>query len=207
VPYAHLTENERYVISHLKMAGFSLREIGRRLNRHHTTISREIQRAQATYPHTVYWYDVAQELALRKRSQARHYRRIKACRLVQYVVTRLNKQWSPEAIAGRIRIDHPEDQRMRISPESVYRGTYLEAEAGGEVHLNLRRRHKKRRRQKRYGAGRRFADRKGITQRPKIFESRQRTGDWESDTIEGKKSSGLIATLVERKSCYLLAAK
>ena len=36
---------------------------------------------------------------------------------------------------------------------------------------------------------------------------RQRYGDWEGDTIEGKKSSGYIATVVERKSRYLLASK
>jgi len=43
MPYTHLTENERYVISHLTSAGFSLREIARRINRHHTTVSRELK--------------------------------------------------------------------------------------------------------------------------------------------------------------------
>ena len=42
--YTHLTENERYVISHLHIADFSLREIARRLKRHHSTISRELKR-------------------------------------------------------------------------------------------------------------------------------------------------------------------
>ncbi len=42
--YTHLTEQERYVISHLKVAKFSLREIARRINRHHTTVSRELKR-------------------------------------------------------------------------------------------------------------------------------------------------------------------
>jgi IS30 family transposase len=42
--YIHLTQQERYVISHLKIAGVSLREIGRRLGRDHTAISREINR-------------------------------------------------------------------------------------------------------------------------------------------------------------------
>ncbi|MCM0083159.1 helix-turn-helix domain-containing protein [Geomonas sp. Red32] len=42
--YTHLTEKERYVISHLKMADYPLREIARRLGRHHTSISREIKR-------------------------------------------------------------------------------------------------------------------------------------------------------------------
>jgi IS30 family transposase len=40
----HLTQKERYVISHLRCAGFSLREIARRINRHYTTISRELNR-------------------------------------------------------------------------------------------------------------------------------------------------------------------
>ena len=35
--YAHLTLQERYVIYHLVLYGLSYREIGRRLNRHHTT--------------------------------------------------------------------------------------------------------------------------------------------------------------------------
>ena len=54
MPYKHLTENERYVISHLNCAGFSLREIARRINRHHATISRELKRNNPEY---AYWYD------------------------------------------------------------------------------------------------------------------------------------------------------
>ena len=42
--YEHLTLGERYVIYHLKLCNFSLREIGRRLGRHHSTISRELER-------------------------------------------------------------------------------------------------------------------------------------------------------------------
>ncbi len=42
--YCHLSSEERYVISHLVLYGLSLREIGRRLQRHHATISQEIKR-------------------------------------------------------------------------------------------------------------------------------------------------------------------
>lgn len=205
--YTHLTEQDRYVISHLAVARFSLREIARRLNRHHTTISRELKRAKSRYPYAVYWYDWAQPLALERCGQARHYRRKKNLRLVRYVEARLRKQWSPEEISYRLRIDYPNDESMRVSHETIYRWVYLDSAVDGRLYLNLRRRRKKRRRQKRYGAGRRFADRKCITQRPGIVDTRQRFGDWEGDTIEGKKSSGYIATLVERKSRYLLAAK
>ena len=54
MPYHHLTMEDRYVISHLKVAGFSVREIGRRLGRHHATISREIIRNGPEYPEDVY---------------------------------------------------------------------------------------------------------------------------------------------------------
>ena len=205
--YTHLTEKERYVISHLKGAGFSLREIARRLNRHHTTISRELNRAASRYPQAIYWYDWAQPLALERGCQPRHFRRQKNLRLVRYVEIRLKRQWPPEVISQRIIDDYPDDESMRISHETIYRWVYLDAMVDGNLYQNLRRRRRKRRRQKRYGTGRRFTDRKCITQRPAIVDSRQRFGDWEGDTIEGKKSSGYIATIVERKSRYLIASK
>jgi len=124
------------------------------------------------------------------------------------VKAKLKVKWSPEEIAQRIRIDYPDDEKMRISHETIYRWIYLDARSGGELYKNLRRRRKRRRRQKRYGTGRRFLrGRKNIAERPQIVEGRERFGDWEGDTIEGKKSSGYIATIVERKSRYLLASK
>lgn len=204
--YSHLTEQERYVISHLRST-FSIREIARRLNRHHSTISRELKRAKSRYPYAVYWYDWSQPLALERSSKPRHFRRQSNLQLVRYVESRLRKQWSPEEISNRLLIDYPNNQNMRVSHETIYRWVYLDATVAGDLYLHLRRRRKKRRRQKRYGKGHRFAGRKCISQRPEIVDGRQRYGDWEGDTIEGKKSSGYIATVVERKSRYLLASK
>lgn len=205
--YTHLTQGERYVISHLHSARFSLREIARRINRSHSTISREIHRAKERHPWTTYWYDWTQPLAMERKSKARHYRRQGNLHLVHYVEAKLNQQWSPEEISHRLRLDYPADSSMRISHETIYRWVYLDASVEGDLYRNLRRSHKRRRRQKRYGKGRRFLDRKCITQRPEIVETRERYGDWEGDTIEGKRSSGYIATMVERKSRFLLAKK
>jgi IS30 family transposase len=60
--YTHLTENDRYVISYLILAGYSLREIGRRIGRDHTTISREIKRNRPANRDNddVYWYEISQ---------------------------------------------------------------------------------------------------------------------------------------------------
>jgi IS30 family transposase len=46
-----------------------------------------------------------------------------------------------------------------------------------------------------------------IDRRPKIVDRRSRIGDWESDTLEGGKGKGLLATHVERKSRYTVAVK
>ena len=97
---------------------------------------------------------------------------------------------------------------MCVSHETIYRWIYLDAKGGGTLYHHLRRRRKKRRRQKRYGSARRFIPgRVSISERPDIVETRERFGDWEGDTIEGKKSTGYMATHVERKSRYLIAAK
>lgn len=207
--YTHLTENDRYVISHLSCAGFSLREIGRRINRHHTTISRELKRNDdPLYKDNIYWYDWSHPEALKRRHKARHQRRRSNERLIDYVNSKLRDDWSPEIIAEKLKIDYPDSDEMRVSHETIYRWIYSDAKGGGTLYHHLRRRHKKRRRQKRYGSGRRFIPgRVSISERPAIVETRERFGDWEGDTIEGKRSSGFIATHVERKSRYLIAAK
>ncbi len=110
--YRHLTQQERYVISHLHIARFSLREIARRLGRHHSTISRELRKARERYPWAVYWYDWTQPLALERRQQPRHWKRQSNQRLVAYVASKLRQEWSPEEIANRIRIDYPDNDQM-----------------------------------------------------------------------------------------------
>jgi transposase, IS30 family len=205
--YQHLSEKERYVISHLQYE-YSIREIARRLGRSHSTISREFKRAKQRHPWTTYYYDWSHPLALERRQKASHFRRQNNLRLVAYVESRLRLDWSPEEIANRIRIDYPDDEHMRISHETIYRWVYLDSSVDGTLYQHLRRKRKKRRKQRRYGTGRLFlADRAGIEQRPDIVATRQRFGDWEGDTVQGKPGTGCLATMVERKSRYLVAVK
>lgn len=207
MPYTHLTPRDRYVISHLKMAKISLREIARRLGRHHTTISRELKRNGPTYPGGVYWYYFIERQVEINRHRARSHRRQNYPPLVQYVDNKLREDWPPEVIAQRLRSEFPHDERMRISHETIYRWVFLDAEQGGNLHRHLRRRHKRRRRQKRYGAGRRFIPgRVGIETRPEIVADRGRYGDWEADLVLGRRGSGAIATHIERKSRYLMGS-
>ena len=76
MPYNHLTQKDRYVISHLSLAGYSHREIGRRIGRSHSTVSREIKRNGPMYPDvTRYWYYDTHPVAIKRRHKPRHHRR------------------------------------------------------------------------------------------------------------------------------------
>ena len=204
--YKHLTLNDRYVIYHLVVFGLGYRDIARRLGRHHTTISREIKRNWKGLGR--YWHEAAQQVAESKKQIARHTRKRSNKKLFNYVIHRIKKDWSPEEIVGRMEQDYPDDEMMRVSTECIYNWIYQNVKEGGYLYRHLRRHHKKRRRQRKYGSVRGLIpDRVSITERPEIVEERERVGDWEGDTVEGGKGSEHVATHVERKSRYLIACK
>lgn len=208
MPYVQLTSEERYVIYHLKLFKLSLREIARRLGRHHSTISRELKRNGPAFPTWVYRHEGAHQQALQRRRLPRHHQRRSHAPLVQYVEQSLRAERSPDVIVARLKMEHPDDNRMRISIETIYRWVYRNASLGGQLFSCLCRSHKKRRRQRRYGTGRGLIPgRISIDERPELVAARQRFGDWEGDTVEGAKGSGHITTHVERKSRYLVAEK
>ena len=205
--YGHLSLNERYVIHHLTLYGLSNREIARRLGRHHSTIDRELVRNGPRYEGCAYIHEAAQRRADARARWARPRHRREHQRLYRYVVTGLGQDWSPEQIAGRLKRDYRDDRDMRVSHETIYQWVYRDAAEGGKLFDHLRRRHHKRRKQGRYGTGRGLIPgRVSIAERPLIVEHRTRFGDWEGDTVEGAKGKGGIASLVERKCRYLLAA-
>ncbi len=183
--YIHLSSNERYVISHLVLYGLSLREIARRLNRHHTTISREIKRNRPTYADdAVYWYDAAQFYVDQRKRTPHHWARKSNAQLIHYVKRKLMQDWSPEEIAGRLVVDYPNNELMRISHETIYLWIYSDAINGGNLYSHLRRLHKRRRKQRRYGSCRGLIPgRVSISNRPKVVETRERFGDWEGGKV------------------------
>ncbi len=206
--YTHLTLKERYVIYHLQLCRLSIREIARRLQRAHTTISREIQRNKRALSSVAYIDEFAHSQALLRRKQARHHRRYGNMQLVKHVQQRLQAHWSPDVIVAKLAQDYPDSHHMRVSIETIYRWVYQEAAHGGELYQCLPRCHRKRLRQHRYGAGRGLIPgRVSIHLRPDTVIQKQRYGDWEGDSVEGAKGTGLITTHVERKSRYLIAGK
>lgn len=203
--HQHLTSEERVAIEIYLQLGMSKREIAVSLCRDHSTISREVRRNGSAKG---YRAKSAQRRAETRCTQPRHYRRQQLTSLVSYVEKWLRKDWAPEQIAGRIRLDYPNDVQMRISAETIYRWAYAVALHGGSIHRHLRRCRSRRRSQKRYGQGKRFPpDRVGIEARPKVVARRKRFGDWEADLVVGSFGKAALVSCLERKSRYLLAAK
>ena len=118
-----------------------------------------------------------------------------------FIENLLRKDWSPEQISGRLKHEHG----MTISHETIYQYVYEDKKDGGDLHTHLRCRKKRR---KRYGSGRNrrgvIPNRTSIDERPSIVDKRNRIGDWEGDTIIGRRHKGALVSVVERSSLFTL---
>ena len=203
--HSHLILEERLVIELFVHMGMSCREIAMHLGRSHTTISRELRRNSSK---SGYRAQTADRRAQKRREIPRHYRCLTRPELLAYVDEKLRSDWSPEQIAGRIRLDYPRDPTMRISTETIYRWIYAAAQVGDTSYRHLRRAHKRRKRQTRYGQGRRiFPGRIDIAQRPQVVADRSRFGDWEADLVYASKGKAALVSCNERASRFLVLAK
>ena len=87
--YEHLNSFERKAIYYRFNSGESCRSIGRWLNRHHTTIMREVKRNKPPYYD---YFDVsAHELAMARRQVPRHAKKIENLELYDLVVNKIAK--------------------------------------------------------------------------------------------------------------------
>ena len=200
--YRHLTMNEREEISLGLAQGKSLRDIASMLLRSPATISREIRRNSYTYGNYQYRAMVAHPKACRRAHNPRKKRKLDINeQLRQFVFDHLDKRWTPEQIAKRLKKLYPMDMNMRISHESIY--SYLYLWPRGELRkivLKCLRRHHKYRRV--YGKAHRkthaIQDFISIEERPKEVADRIVPGHWEGDLIMGHNNASALGVLVER---------
>jgi IS30 family transposase len=189
--YTQLTREQRYQIYALKRAGQNQTQIAQVVGCHKSTISRELRRNVGLKGYRPYQAD---ELAYDRQCAA--YRARIAWETWQEVERLLRQDWSPEQIAGRLKLE----KQPTVSHECIYLYIYAEKRRGGTLHQHLRSQKKQR---KRYSGGIRrgqIPNRTSIDKRPKIVASKSRFGDWEVDTIVGARHKGGILSAVERKS-------
>ncbi len=201
--YKHLDNHERDLLSVLKSQGKSLREIAKVLGRSPGTLSRELRRNAPPVRTGYYLAHKAQKRSEERNRLSRSHRRLKNDVIRHYVEHRLRRGWSPELIAGRLKIRHPQHS---ISHEAIYQWVYSEAR-----HLIpcLVRAHRKR---KNRGYSRRhkkthIPERVSIRKRPICVQKRRQAGHWETDTVVSRKSLAALQVTVERKARYTRIAK
>lgn len=206
MPYHHLTSFDRGKIEACLAQGMSRTAIAEQLNRPLCTICRELDRSSTA---TGYRAQRAQQRYEERRMACRPQRKMDHAPLRAYVIGAICEQgWTPEQIAGRLPIDHPDEPRMRISHEAIYQAIYgQESLHFLRVFLPQERPKRRRRGQGRTRRGSTILNRVGIEQRPAHIEQRQEPGHWEGDTVVGKGQDGFIVTLVERTARLVHAVK
>lgn len=205
MPYHHLTRDQRVELGSLLRAGHSQGEAARQIGIHPSTLSRELTRNK--HPNTSgYHASVAHRRSRARRLVAnqRFRKIIPNTRLLAYCELSLKRGISPEQIAGKLAFVLGE---TIVCPETIYQWVYQERP---ELKCYLPRQgthYRRKRGTHEREHMREEAKKRRIDTRPEIISSRGRLGDWEGDTIVGTGHSGYLATLVERKSGYLLATK
>ncbi len=196
--YTQLTREERYQIYALNAAGQNQTEIAQIIGRHKATISRELFRNRGLRGYRPKQADSFAQ----KRREAKS-----TCRIPADAWTRVERlmreDWSPEQISSWLQ----REEQIRVSHEWIYRYILRDKQQGGDLHRHLR---CQKPRKKRYGAPDRRGQIKGrvsIDERPSVVEQRSRIGDWEADTVVGKRGGAALVTLVERKSRLSVIAK
>lgn len=99
----------------------SVRSIARRLGRSHSSIIREINK-NLPPEWRQYTPRLADDRAKKKRKNRGRTERLKNEPTRQYVIDHLKQRWSPEQIAGRMKLDGTGS----ISPEAIYQFVYAQ---------------------------------------------------------------------------------
>jgi len=198
--YTHLDLAERGQVEILRSKGYSLRDIGKVLDRNSGTICRELKRKVNGEYTTLKAHHKA--YVKRKYSKYQGMKIRENMKLEQYITKHLKHGWSPEQISGRI---SEECKLPVVSHTTIY--SWLRSVHGRQLESELknlkRKRNKKARKKVVRLEGRVFID-----DRPKSVDTREHFGDWEGDFIvSGKGSKAALLVLHERKSRYVLLRK
>ena len=200
--YHRVTGEERRSIHRWRQEGHGPSEIGRRLGRPTSCITREVQRNTGG---NGYRYQQADEMARARATRCVPRRFTEEIRLDAERWLR-EEGWTPQIICERARLEG----RAHVCKETLYQHIYADAKAGGRLWTFLPRARRKRRprcpRLDRRGRGRLLNQRR-IDVHPAEVDARQTVGHWEGDLINGAPRTGNLVTLVERNTRFTLVGR
>ena len=202
-PSGRLTIEDRVEIYTGIQAELSFTAIAAQLVKAVSTISREVggRAGRAGY----------QPVAAHCRALERA-RRPKPCKLelnpglAGRVIADLRAWWSPTQIARRLRDEHPDDEAMRVSHETIYKSIYVQGrgELRRELAACLRSGRAQRQPHSRMQRQGRIPNIVSISERPAEADDRAIPGHWEGDLIMGSTNRSAIGTLVERATRFVI---
>ena len=200
----HLTQEQRNQVSLLLRLGYTQRSAALVLGVSPSTICRELQRNSRASGD--YHAATARVLKRTRRANANALRQklLRYPKLAKAVERKLRANYSPEQIAGWLASS---GAPLRVCIQTIYDWVYLHAQ---HLLMHLHCRKGKYRRTREAGLRKAFRNKqkeaRSIAARPGHIAQRKTYGHWEGDSVVGRAQSGAIATFVERKSGYLLAA-
>jgi IS30 family transposase len=202
-----LSLKERIIIETLLNENMTKSYIAKQLNRNRSTISREVNQ-WVLKPTDKYNATLANSYAKDDYLNKRNFDKINAHKKLKYFVYKgLLSGFSPEQIAGRIKVLYPNNKIMSISYEAIYQHIYKHRQSrlGKKLIKLLPYHHHKRRQNRKFGKNKvRIKDQTNISQRPKHVENRKEIGHWEGDLMIGVGQKSAIGTIVERKTRYTI---
>lgn len=202
--YTHFKQEERCEIAILLKKGYSIRDIAYSLKRSPSSVSREI-----TNNKVLGIYDSSK--ANHKAYFRRKYSKFEGMKiqtdnfLKDYIKEKLKLTWSPEQIAGRLKLET--NGRYSLHHKTIYKHLY--SSYGQSLCCYLRYKHYRNKKRKQIKTLREIIkNRVFIDLRPKIINQRKRFGDFEGDTMGVPKyTTETLALLLERRSRYILGEK
>ena len=207
--YPHLSLEERRKIFNWREAKIDVPEIADRLGRAPSTIYRELKRNHYNdkdLPELNGYYPVSAQDMYEKR-RAVHRKMIVHPELKSAIENRLKAGWSPEQIAGRMRLErHP----IRVRHETIYRFAYSKDGREEQFYRHLPE-HRRRRRPRGYRRHNRthIFDVQSLSHRPDRISERAEFGHWECDLMMFRKEHGKVnvTSLVERVSRFAVVMR
>jgi len=197
-----LSKTERLEIEILRNKGYSMRKIAKVLERSLNTISYEIKKNSVDNEYKAIKANKKAHL-VKRMSKFKWAKINKDKKLRKYIIKKLKQGWNPDEIAGRMKA---EKKDFYASKTTIY--DWLRSNRGQKYckYLHSQRYNKKRRERKTKRVM--IPDRVSIYYRFKGADTRNRYGHWEEDTIvSGKKGSGALSVMIERRSRYVYIRK
>jgi transposase, IS30 family len=205
-----LTLKERIIIETLLNENKSKSYIANQLNRNRSTITREVNN-WIKKPSDKYDATIANFFAKEEYLNKRNKDKINTHSMLKdFVYKGLQSGFSPEQVAGRIKLIYPNDATMTISHEAIYQHIYRHRQSiiGKKLIKLLPYHHCKRRYNRKGGKNKiRIKEQINISQRPQHVELRLEVGHWEGDLMIGLGQKSAIGTIVERKTRYTFIIK